>query len=220
MSERVSHTNDEHEVSAALKWPAVFFSWIFHPIFIPVYIIAFIVYIHPSYFSGFSEKGKSQTMMVILLNMVFFPLLSIVLLKALGFIDSIYLRTRKDRIIPYIACSIFYFWAYTVFKNQNIYPNILSEFVFGVFLACNAALMANIYQKVSMHAVGVGGWVGFFIIVALSQTMQMTWPLSLALLIAGIVCTSRLLISDHSEKELYTGFFLGLASQLIASVVI
>lgn len=220
ISSQASKPVSDKPHSFAIRVPAIILSWIFHPIFIPVYVIAFMVYLHPTYFAGFSQQAKQQTLLVVLLNMVFFPLLSIVLLKALGFIESIYLHTQRDRIIPYIACSIFYFWAYLVFKKQGIYPTVLPSFIFGVFLSCNAALMANIYQKISIHAMGVGGWLGFFLVVAFSQTMLMTWPVSMVILIAGLVCTSRLLISDHTNKELYTGFFLGVICQFIAAVVI
>jgi hypothetical protein len=198
---------------------ANFFSYIFHPIFIPIYAIAFLVFIHPSYFTGFSEQRKLMTVVISTVNLVFFPLLSVALLKAVGFIDSIFLKTRKDRIIPYMACGIFFFWAYTVFNKQTTYPPILSSFVLGVFLAASAALMANIYFKISMHAIGVGGLVGLCIVVFNTNTMLMTWPLAAALLIAGIVCTARFLVSDHTQKDIYTGLALGLLAQLVASWV-
>jgi hypothetical protein len=185
---------------------ANFFSYIFHPIFIPIYAIAFLVFIHPSYFTGFSEQRKLMTVIISTVNLVFFPLLSVALLKAVGFIDSIFLRTRKDRIIPYMASGIFFFWAYTVFNKQTVYPPILSSFVLGVFLAASAAL-------------GVGGLVGLCIVVFNTNTMLMTWPLAAALLIAGIVCTARFLVSDHTQKDIYTGLALGLFAQLVSSWV-
>lgn len=210
---------DEHR-SPFLKWPAMFISYIFHPIFIPVYAIFFLVYVHPSYFSGFSEAAKRQVMLIIFLNLVFFPLFSVLLLKAVGFIDSIFLKTQKDRIIPYIACGIFFFWGYTIFKEQDNYPTIIASFIFGIFLASSAALLANIYYKVSMHAIGVGGLIGLFFIIANTNTMLMSWPLSAAILIGGLVCTARLLVSDHSQKEIYSGLFIGLLCQLIAALVV
>jgi hypothetical protein len=203
-----------------LKWPASFISYIFHPIFIPVYVIWFLVYVHPSFFSGFSAAGKKQVMLIIILNLVFFPLFSVFLLKAVGFIQSVFLRTQKDRIIPYMACGIFFFWGYTIFKEQELYPSIIASFIFGIFLASSAALIANIYFKISMHAIGVGGLVGIFLIVFGTNTMLMTWPIASALLITGLVCTARLIISDHSSKDIYMGLFVGLLSQIIASLVI
>lgn len=204
-------------VSPALKWPAVLLSYLFHPIFVPVYITWFLVYVHPSYFSGFSEKQKMYTVFINAINLVGFPLLTIVLLKALGFIDSVFLRTKKDRIIPYIACSIFFFWAYLVFRKQEIYPLILPAFLLGIFIAVNAALIANIYFKISMHGLGMGGWLGIFMVVAFSNTMLMTWPLCLVILLTGLVTTARLLISDHEPGDIYAGIFIGMLSQFIAA---
>jgi hypothetical protein len=206
-------------VHPLLKWPANFFSYIFHPAFVPVYVIAFLVYFHPSYFSGFSERNKLQTVIISCINLVAFPLLTVLLLKALGFIDSIFLRTRKDRIIPYMACGIFFFWAYTVFKKQEIYPSIMPIFILGVFLAASAALIANIYFKISMHAIGMGGWLGIFFVIAKENSMLMTWPISVALLITGVVCTARLLVSNHTQRDIYVGLIVGFLAQVIAAFV-
>jgi hypothetical protein len=206
-------------VHPLLKWPANFFSYIFHPSFVPIYVIAFLVYIHPSYFSGFSDRGKLQTVLISMINLVAFPLLTVALLRAVGFIDSIFLRTRKDRIIPYMASGIFFFWAYTVFKKQEMYPPVMSTFILGVFLAASAALIANIYFKISMHAIGVGGWLGVFWIIARENSMLMTWPLAVVVLITGIVCTARLLVSNHTQKDIYTGLVVGFICQLVASFV-
>jgi nitrate reductase NapE component len=206
--------------SSVVKFIAHLISYIFHPIFIPLYAVAFLVFIHPSYFSGFSMAAKKQTLLIVFINVVAFPLLAVVLLKAVGFIQSIFLKTQRDRIIPYMACGIFFFWAYLVFKNQTNYPLILSSFLLGVFLASSAALLANIYFKISMHATGVGGLLGIFLLIMKSNTMLMTWPLCIALAITGLVCTARLLISDHSTKEIYIGLIAGLLSQFVAAIVV
>jgi nitrate reductase NapE component len=211
--------DEKKDVAPFLKWPANFFSYIFHPAFIPIYVIVFLVYVHPSYFSGFSQRAKLQTVLISIINLVAFPLLSVALLKALGFIDSIFLRTRKDRIIPYMACGIFFFWAYTVFKKQEMYPPIMSTFILGVFLAASAGLIANIYFKISMHTMGVGGLLGIFWVIAKENSMLMTWPLALAILITGIVCTSRMLVSNHTQKDIYVGLLVGFASELVAAFV-
>ncbi len=206
-------------VSPFLKWPAILLSYIFHPIFIPLYAIIFLVYVHPSYFSGFAVASKLRTILIVIQNAVFYPLFCIVLLKGVGFISSVYLRTQKDRIIPYIACGIFFFWTFTVFKQQNLYPRILPSFMLGVFLASSAALIANIYFKISMHAIGLGGWLGLFLVIVKTNSMLMTWPMASLLLITGLVCTSRLLVSDHTPKDVYAGLLVGLAAQVVAAFI-
>jgi hypothetical protein len=200
--------------------PAQFFSFVFHPLFIPVYVVYFIAFIHPSYFSGFSRQGKIQAMFIVALNGVFFPLLSVLLLKAVGFIQSVFLHTQKDRIIPYMASSIFYFWTFHVFRELPQFPVILPAFFFGVLLACSVALMTNIYYKISMHAIGMGGLLGIFLIIMKSNTMLMTWPLCIAFLLTGIVCTCRLIISNHTNREIYMGLLSGMLCQLASAFII
>jgi len=233
IADKTQHTTDDRQQTTAINstlvvgspWSVVkilahLFSYLFHPIFIPLYAVAFLVFIHPSYFSGFSMAAKKQTLLIVFINAVAFPILAVVLLKAVGFIQSIFLKTQKDRIIPYMACGIFFFWAYLVFKNQTNYPLILSSFLLGVFLASSAALLANIYFKISMHATGVGGLLGIFLLIMKSNTMLMTWPLCIVIAITGLVCTARLLISDHSTKEIYIGLIAGLLSQFVAAIVV
>lgn len=197
-----------------------FFSYVFHPVFVPLYITSFLLYVHPSAFSGFSLAQKKQTLLIIAFNIVFFPLVSVLLLRAVGFISSLYLRTQRDRIIPYIASGIFFFWAYLVFKNQPQYPLLLTTYILGIFLASSVALIANIYFKISMHAIGMGGWIGLFLVIAYTNSMLMTWPLSIVLLISGIVCTSRLLSCNHETKDIYTGLLVGLLTQFAAAVFV
>lgn len=206
-------------VAPLFKWPANIISYIFHPIFIPLYAVAFLVYVHPSFFVGFSASGKLQTVFITFINLVAFPLLTVVLLKALGFIDSVFLQSRRDRIIPYMACGIFFFWAYTVFKKEGSYPPVMASFILGVFLTASAGLLANIYFKISMHAMGVGGLLGLFMVLAYYNSMLMTWPLALAFILAGLVCTARLLVSSHSERDIYMGIVVGIAAQIIAAAV-
>ncbi len=195
-------------------------SYCFHPIFIPLFVAYFLIYIHPYAFTGFSSSEKAQTILIVILNLILYPLLSVVLLKAVGFIDSLFLRTQKDRIIPYIASGIFFFWTYTVFKQQPAYPLLLTSYVLGIFFASSGALLANIYFKVSMHAIGMGGWLGFFLLLFQFNSMQMTWPLCLVLLITGIVCSSRLFLNAHNSKDIYMGILIGILTQFLSYYIL
>ncbi len=197
------------------------FSYIFHPLFIPLYAVCFLVYYHPSYFSGFNPYDKYKLVLTTVLNTVFFPAFAVLLMKGLGFIQSIFLRTQPDRIGPYLATMIFYFWAARVFfKFEPQLAPVLPSFMTGVLITTVVGLLSNIYFKISMHAMGVGGLVGLFLLVMQSNSMLMTWPLCIALLMAGLVCTSRLVVSDHQPREIYLGLLAGLLCQFTAAMVI
>lgn len=206
---------------SVVSLPAHFFSVIFHPLFMPFYVVLFLLNYHPSYFSGLGNFTRFEILRSVVFNTILFPLFSLLVMKGLGFIKSFMLHSRQDRIGPYLANMIFYFWMARVFFNfkPELSP-ILASFMTGVFITTAIALVANVFYKISMHAIGCGGMLGIFLIIMNSNTMLMTWPLSLALLISGIVCTSRLLVSDHTPKEIYMGLLVGLVCQFAAAVVI
>ena len=151
---------------------------------------------------------------------VFFPALTVFLLWRLKFADSIFLRTQKERIIPYVATITYFFWAWYVSKNQPENPPALIFFCLGLFLCSSVALMANNYFKISMHGLGVGGSMAFFILLALKTAEPMGLPVAMATAVAGLVCTARLLISDHHPNEIYWGFAMGVLSQYVAWLIV
>ena len=224
MNVQATMHSEESEIVAQRQPPVIrffahLFSYVFHTLFVPLYVTWFLAFVHPTYFSGFNLINKQRLLLQVGVTAVAFPAITVLLLKGLHFIDSIFLRTQKDRIIPYIASMTFFFWAQYVLREQPFIPRILVAFMFGVFISSAAALIANIYYKISMHAIGMGGWVGLFLLIMQQDTMLMTWPLSLAFLLAGLVCTSRMIVSDHRPKEIYAGLVVGLACQFVGAVV-
>lgn len=214
----ISYKNGQ---SLITRFFAHLFSFIFHPLFVPFYVVVFLIYYHPSYFSGFSSTTKLNLLLTTALNTIFFPAFAVLLMKGLGFIKSVFLYTQQDRIGPYLSSMIFYFWTARIFfKFQPELSPVLASFMTGVFLTTVVGLLSNIYFKVSMHAMGWGGLIGVFLIIMASNSMLMTWPLALALFVTGVVCTSRLLVSDHTQKEIYLGVLAGLLCQFAAAIAI
>lgn len=200
-----------------LRFFAQFISVIFHPLFIPLIGAWFLAFVQPGYFTGISPHEKTMIVIRVGYNTIFYPALVVVLLKALGFSKSIFLKTQRERIVPYIATNIFYFWVFLVFRNQPEVPLILTGYIFGAFLASSAALIANIYFKISMHALGVGSLCGLILIIIFSGfTFSIFLTTMLVFLITGIVCTSRLIVSDHKPFDIYSGIFVSVLCQLIA----
>jgi hypothetical protein len=200
---------------AGLKAAANFFSFVFHPLFIPLYLAYFIITIRSYEFGGLDDWGKFTRLVQVFVNCTFLPLVSVLLLRALKFIDSVFLKTQRDRILPYIICMIFYFWNWYAFKNNHEVKDLVSMSM-AIFNASVFGFLVNISMKVSMHAIAVGVMTTFIALLAFSDSISYSFYLSVAILISGIVCTSRLIVSDHSPKEIYYGFIIGIFSQLAA----
>jgi hypothetical protein len=195
---------------------ARFFSFVFHPLFVSAYVIGFLIFFHPYAFEGFDQKEKKAKLLIVVINTVLFPVFSVFLIWRLKFISSIHLRTAKERIIPYMISMILYFWAWWVFKNIPDIPPVAIHFLLGAFLAICGAWFANIYFKISMHAIAMGGMVMFFFLLTHSDKYPSGLYLSTAILVAGIVCTARLICSDHTPFQVWSGLFTGFLSQWIA----
>jgi len=203
----------------AIRLAAKMVSFLFHPVFVPVYIVVFLLYVHPYLFAGFSEWDKSLVLIQAFVMFTFFPFVTVLLLKALKFINTIYLHTQKDRIIPFVACGIWYFWIWYVWHNLPDYPREAIVLALAIFIASSIGLIANIYMKVSMHTISIGVMVSFILQLAFNQSINFGIYISFAVLIAGLVCTARLIVSDHTPREVYSGLMIGIFSQLIANWV-
>jgi hypothetical protein len=199
-----------------IKLIATICSYVFHPLFIPLYVTGFLLYWHPFVFAGFSPIAKTKLFASVALNLTFFPAITVFLLWRLKFVNSILLRTQKERIIPYAASMIFYFWGWYVFRNFNEIPDLQKQFLLGSFITVIAAWLANIYFKISMHALAMGGMALFMLYIAFSSEGGSGQYASLGLLIAGMVCTARMIVSDHKPVEIYSGLLIGIFCQLIA----
>ena len=228
----VDGQNQLHEIKKAgtpqqpafLRVAANIISYIFHPVFVPVMVIWFLVYIHPYLFAGFADVQKFRIVMMAVVSFTFFPLVTVLLLKGLKFIDTIFLRTQKDRVIPFIACMIWYFWIWYVWNNfgktgDTDMPREAVQFALATFISTIIGLMINIKMKVSLHAISAGIVLTFFIQMAFIQQLNFGLWLAIVFLLTGLVGTARFIVSDHSAQEVYGGLVVGAVSMIIAGWV-
>jgi hypothetical protein len=209
----------EPHPSRGLRFFALFFSILFHPILISAYIISFLIYIHPSAFEGVDPHTKNLRMLSILLFTVFFPCFSLLIAWRLKLIRSLSLENRQDRLVGFIVTMFFYFWASYVFRNLPDTPPVAAHFILGTFLAVCGAWMCTIFYKVSLHAVAMGGLVSFAILFSRQDVYTSGLYLTIPILIAGIVCTSRLILGAHNRFEMISGFLVGIMAQFVSWLI-
>jgi hypothetical protein len=203
----------------AIRMAAQLISVVFHPLFIPVYLSYFLIYINPI-FPSFSAGDKMILLIRFAVMYTVFPLATVLLAKALGFIQSIFLRTQRDRIIPYVACGLYYFWMWYVLRNQLQFPKEVVVLTLAIFLASSGGLLANSYFKVSMHAISVGVMLTYMVLLGFILAVPFGFFIAVALLVTGAVCTARLVHSDHYPIEVYAGLAIGVLAQLLAYVFV
>jgi hypothetical protein len=201
---------------APVRFAAKLISYIFHPLFIPVYLSWLVTQTKSYLFTVFTEWEKTIFIARFGVMYIMFPLVSVLLMKALGFVSSIHLKTQKDRIIPYIVCMIYYWWMWYVLHNQPEFPKQFVILSLAIFLASIGGLMVNISIKISMHAIAAGLMAAFVMLLGFSQDINFGVYISISVFLAGIICTARFIDSDHTAKEIYVGLLVGILSLLLA----
>jgi hypothetical protein len=209
---------DPHPLKT-VRFFALFFSILFHPLLISAYVLAFLIYLHPAAFEGIDSHTKNLRMLSILLFTLFFPVFSLFLAWRLKLIRSLTLENRQDRLVGFIVTMFFYFWTSYVFRNLPDTPPVAAHFVLGTFLAVCGAWMCTIFYKVSLHAVAMGGLISFFILFGVADPFVSGLYLAIPVLIGGIVCSSRFILGAHNRFEMATGFFVGILAQSFAWLI-
>jgi hypothetical protein len=110
---------------------------------------------------------------------------------------------------------VFYFWAWYVFRNLH-FPKEVVLLSLGIFLATCLGLIMNAYQKVSMHMIAAGVLVAFMLLAGTMTDVNYGPYISIAVLVAGVCGTARLIESSHEPREIYEGFLGGMIATFIA----
>ena len=209
-------TNVHSPSHPLLRFLAKVVSYILHPLFIPTYIFLLLMLLVPYEFADITPWQLKLRLFSVFWLTAFFPAFAVFLLWRLKFSESIFLRTQKERIIPYIITMFFYWWMHYLSRNFADQPAVLKFFYTGIFMATSAGLILNNYYKISLHGIGMGGASMAIILFAFFYHQPMGIVIAGVLMLTGIVATSRLLISDHSQKEVYMGLLVGALCQAVA----
>ncbi|MFM6968824.1 MAG: hypothetical protein ACKOWZ_00340 [Sediminibacterium sp.] len=209
-------TNTPSPYHPLLRFMAKVVSYLFHPLFLPTYIFLLLMLLVPYEFAGITPWQLKLRLFSVFWLTAFFPAFAVFLLWRLKFSESIFLRTQKERIIPYIITMFFYWWMHYLSRNFSDQPAVLKFFYTGIFMATAAGLILNNYYKISLHGMGMGGASMAIVLFAFYYHQPMGLVIAGALLLTGIVATSRFLISDHTQKEVYMGLLVGGLCQAVA----
>jgi hypothetical protein len=201
-------------------------SFVFHPLFMMTYIAILLSFINPYLFGVHHAKDNVVFILQIFISTFFLPAFATFMMKSLGFIETLEMEDRKERIGPLIATSTFYLWMSYNFYKSSIIPNAYTIFIVGATMGLCIAFFINVFSKISLHAIGMGGFLGMIVIIMMyfsygdfnigSVSMSMNFLLMIVIVICGMVGTSRLILDAHEPIDLYGGFFIGFGTQFLA----
>jgi hypothetical protein len=212
----VANSTMENSQPKIVKYIAHLLSYVLHPLFIPTYFFLFLMQVLPFEFVGITEWQLKMRLFSVAWLTAFFPAFAVFLLWRLKLSDSIFLRTQKERIIPYVITMFFYWWMYYLSRNFTDQPIALKFFYLGIFVASAIGMTVNNFMKVSLHAMGIAGLTTAVILVSVFYPVNNAVWVLLAIFLTALVISARLVVSDHTKKELIVGLFIGVFTQVAA----
>ena len=187
-------------------------SFIFHPLIIPLLGATFYFSKSPRFIPNEIIQAKLISLFILT---VILPILIYFLLQTLGKVESVYLKSTKERIFPLILnCFIIIIVLQRIVTASQIIE--LYFFFVGVLISTMTCLMLAIIKfKASIHMISISGLFMFFIALSIHFSININGTLALMSIITGAVATSRLHLKAHTYKELIMGVFIGALPQLI-----
>ena len=119
------------------------------------------------------------------------------------------LSRRERRVVPYVLSITSYAVLLYLMENLRM-PRFMLGIVAGALAIQVVCALVNPWLKVSTHAAAAGGVIGTIIAFSLMFGFDLTVPLCFGILMAGVVCTARLILRQHSLADLALGLFIGM----------
>ncbi len=176
-------------------------------------------------------EGRSGLLLIyVFLQASLIPGIIISMMKTLGLTPNINLGDRTSRIMPFIATGMLYMWLYINFKHLPDVPIAFQSAILGTIIALFTAFLLNIFSKISLHTIGMGSLVGMVLVTILlfnyssfqfgNAMYSMYGLLFIAITLAGVVGSARVILENPTPKDLYGGYLIGFATQLIALQIV
>jgi hypothetical protein len=187
-------------------------STILHPIVIPTLgVLLYFIFVSQSI-----EKPQQLFLLGIVFVVTYvIPLLVLILLKALGFIQSFQVNSIKERKFPVLFMIFLFFLLGDKISDSSALRD-LGYLFYGTSLSLLCIyLLFSIRLKSSLHLVSMGSSVGFFLIISNLYSLNLIPIIMVLILLSGLLASSRLNLKAHTPKELFLGFTLGFLGQIV-----
>lgn len=187
-------------------------SYIFHPLIMSLVGVIFYFSKTPRFIPDPVIKAKvfSITILTIIL-----PVLLYFLLKTVKQVESLELKTSKERIIPLILNVLI---LVLILKRVLPYEEIpeLYYFYLGIlFSSLTCLFLVFLKFKASIHMIGSAGFFMFAVALSIHFKININGTIALMCVIIGAIATSRLHLKAHTNAELVIGFIVGLMPQVV-----
>jgi len=195
-----------------LKKILPFFSYFFHPLFIPLLGTIFYVLLDNRHFT--LPQCLILFLQIIIIT-VLLPVVFFFLLRTVGKVDSVMLSDISQRKIPLLLQLMLFVVLIEKGITYERFTSLYFFFVGGIISTLLAFLLLFLKFKASIHMIGISSLTVFIISLSIVNEINTINTVAFFVIMNGFVASSRLVMQAHSNKELLIGFLCGAVPQAV-----
>lgn len=188
-------------------------SVLFTPFYLP--ILGLLILFIFSYLSLLPLTYKLFLLLMFYLFTVFLPTALIRFYRRYQGWTLIELGSRERRAIPYVISIFSYLLCYYIMAATHM-PHFMGSILIAALVIQVACAIINLFIKISTHTAAIGGVTGALLAFSVIFSFNPVWWLCIVLLLAGMVGTSRMILRQHSLRQVVLGYLAGVACSFVS----
>ena len=203
-----------------MKFTAKLISWVFLPLFMPLYALLITMYLPSLEISFYQEKTifwMNPNLKIAVFSLYFLfsflaPAISLVLLKKSKIISNFEIDDKNERRVPIIITAIYcaaLAWFLVVKAPKGLLPPAVYLMPIGGLVAILITGILTTYSKISLHALGAGMFFGFLVAYFQFQSEFYFSIIIGASLLGGVIMSARVYLEKHSLSQSFSGYSIG-----------
>lgn len=154
-----------------------------------------------------SWEAKRFVLLVVFFSTGILPMLSVAIL-ALNPKFDIHMGNSRDRILPLLTSSVFYYVGFVLLDKMKAFP-VFKLFLLASVLVIVGLLIISFRWKISNHMAAVGGMTGTIFALSFRSGVNPLYAILIVVLVSGLVGSARLILNKHNISQLIAGYGLG-----------
>lgn len=181
-------------------------SVVFHPVILP--FLGFLLLLGSGLYSAMlTSDARNYILLVVFFSTATLPMLSIAML-ALNPRFDVLMPNSRDRIIPLLFSSVFYYIGYILLSRIHFLP-VFKLFMIASVLVIVLLLLISFKWNISIHMAAVGSLTATFFALSFRAGVNPVVAIITIVLLSGLIGTARLIMNKNSLPQIAAGYILG-----------
>lgn len=199
---------NKYTVNKLIAGMAHFLSTALSPLLMPTYGVFLVFWVSVLCLLPY---GTRVTVLLMCMGITcIIPLIFLSVLRHFKIVKNLHVDVREQRLIPYLFTALCYaVAAYYLYFHHS--PQWFVMFMVGSAISVLVMALINLKWKVSAHMAGIGGVVALIYQIHMQglSAFDLLWPLCVAILVAGMLGSARLVLRRHDILQVVVGAVVG-----------